>query len=323
MKFTLCNALMVSFAAPAPFNDPKADIVLRSSDNVDFRMHKVDLCRASPVFETMFSFPQPASAKPLEADTTQESNEQPSVLPVAESEEQLPVVQLAEAANVLTVVLQYCAPGPPPTLHSLDIVVSTLEAARKYDITWAFRAAQEELERHTDSELKAVRVYAVACLYGLKPEATKAAFRCLRMPLYAIVYTHMKEWEVLSAEAFRRLVKYRQACQHAAIESIEDYHWVRKLPKRPWERDCCGVRVVYCGTKVQKWWKGYMETILRELESRPSAYVVTLEEMLTVFWESKPCKGCQSLPIAPFDNFITRLSAQISDAILQVGCLLL
>ena len=45
--------------ATAPFDHAKADIVLRSSDNVDFRVFKLFLSLASPVFETLFDIPQP------------------------------------------------------------------------------------------------------------------------------------------------------------------------------------------------------------------------------------------------------------------------
>jgi len=46
--------------AKHPFDDPKADVILRSSDNVDFRCYKLLLAFASPsFFEGMFNLPQP------------------------------------------------------------------------------------------------------------------------------------------------------------------------------------------------------------------------------------------------------------------------
>ena len=48
-------------------NSPTADIVLRSGGPkaVDFRAHRAILSIASPVFETMFSLPQPGTEKSL------------------------------------------------------------------------------------------------------------------------------------------------------------------------------------------------------------------------------------------------------------------
>lgn len=48
-------------------NSPTADVILRSSGPkvVEFRVHKAILSIASPVFEDMFSLPQPVTEKAL------------------------------------------------------------------------------------------------------------------------------------------------------------------------------------------------------------------------------------------------------------------
>ncbi|EEB95165.1 hypothetical protein MPER_05910, partial [Moniliophthora perniciosa FA553] len=43
------------------FNDPKADVILRTSDGVDFMMYKTLLSLSSSFFDGMFSLPQPES----------------------------------------------------------------------------------------------------------------------------------------------------------------------------------------------------------------------------------------------------------------------
>ncbi|KAI0255963.1 hypothetical protein BJV78DRAFT_1113987, partial [Lactifluus subvellereus] len=45
-----------------PFDDADADIILRSSDQVNFHVYKVILSVASPFFKDMFSLPQPVGA---------------------------------------------------------------------------------------------------------------------------------------------------------------------------------------------------------------------------------------------------------------------
>src|SRR6266853_2118556 len=47
--------------AKAPFNDPRADMILQSSDGVLFRVFKIMLSFASPDFSDMFSIPPPSS----------------------------------------------------------------------------------------------------------------------------------------------------------------------------------------------------------------------------------------------------------------------
>lgn len=69
-------------------NSPTADIILRSGGAkvVEFRAHRAILSIASPVFETMFSLPQPGAEKPL------------------------PVCDLSEDANTLEALLRFIYP---------------------------------------------------------------------------------------------------------------------------------------------------------------------------------------------------------------------
>ncbi|KAJ7911889.1 hypothetical protein B0H13DRAFT_2327867 [Mycena leptocephala] len=51
--------LPFSFVVQAPFDSPTADVILSSSDGVNFRAHRVVLSLLSPVFGDMFQLPQP------------------------------------------------------------------------------------------------------------------------------------------------------------------------------------------------------------------------------------------------------------------------
>ncbi|KAF8273062.1 hypothetical protein EI94DRAFT_1564704 [Lactarius quietus] len=48
-----------STAFGPPFDDADADIILRSSDQVDFHVYRVLLSKSSPFFKSIFSLPQP------------------------------------------------------------------------------------------------------------------------------------------------------------------------------------------------------------------------------------------------------------------------
>jgi len=45
------------------FDVPNADLIIRSSDSVDFRVHKPVLAMGSPIFRDMFSLPQPSDSE--------------------------------------------------------------------------------------------------------------------------------------------------------------------------------------------------------------------------------------------------------------------
>ncbi|KAJ7627871.1 hypothetical protein B0H17DRAFT_901672, partial [Mycena rosella] len=61
------------FSPRSPFDDPNADAILRSSDDIDFHVHRIVLSLASPFFRQMLSLPQ-AETEPSVA-----------ILPVSES----------------------------------------------------------------------------------------------------------------------------------------------------------------------------------------------------------------------------------------------
>ena len=66
---------------PLPLNVLDASIIVRSSDQVNFRIHKSVLTMSSPFFKDMLSLPQPPNDELIDG---------------------LPVVQLSEGASVLS-----------------------------------------------------------------------------------------------------------------------------------------------------------------------------------------------------------------------------
>ncbi len=90
-----------------------ADVILRSSDLVDFRVHKSVLAMSSPFFSDMFSLPQPRNdAAP----------------------DDLPVVCVSEDAEVLNSLISMLYPVPPKIPNSSERIYDVLDAAAKYDM---------------------------------------------------------------------------------------------------------------------------------------------------------------------------------------------
>lgn len=75
-------------------NDSEADVILRSSDGVDFRVRKAVLSEASTFFREMFTLPQG------NASSNDIGEEEPAV-------DELPVVPVAEDQDILHVFLRY------------------------------------------------------------------------------------------------------------------------------------------------------------------------------------------------------------------------
>ncbi|KAH9942490.1 uncharacterized protein BXZ73DRAFT_97900 [Epithele typhae] len=137
--------------ADAPFDQPSADIVLRSADHVDFRAHRVILAQASPFFADMFSLPQ---ASPPDASA-------------------LPVVDMSEDSKTLRRLLLLCYPVDKQELDSVADIAPVLAAARKFDMEWPIRLLARDL---ADSISRSpLRAWSCACRSGLEEVARLAA----------------------------------------------------------------------------------------------------------------------------------------------------
>ncbi|KAI0041928.1 hypothetical protein FA95DRAFT_632349 [Auriscalpium vulgare] len=126
-----------------PFDDARADVVLRSSDEVYFRVSKFILAIASPIFADMFSL-----SKSLEAEA------------VDEAYYGLPVVAMAEDAATLDLLLRWCYPIRPPKLLTLEDVRRLANVSRKYLIDAFVDAIEDALRNRLVDD--PVGVFAVA-----------------------------------------------------------------------------------------------------------------------------------------------------------------
>ena len=169
--------------ADAPFDNPRADLVLRSSDEVHFRVLKGILSVASTVFTDMFSIPSPPS----------------------EHQDEIQVVPVSEDSTALDVALRHIYPVRFPKGDHLHYASILAEFARKYQV--------EALDEFITSYLKdsvecdPVGVYAIAAKYGYKSIGANAAQSCLRLPFSGLQSPYLR-----CAEAELELLKYHVAC---------------------------------------------------------------------------------------------------------------
>ncbi|KAH7890928.1 hypothetical protein F5I97DRAFT_107463 [Phlebopus sp. FC_14] len=180
-----------STAGP-PFDSVDADVILRSSDNVDFRVFKVILSLASPVFKSSFSLPQ-------------HNNQTASP----------PIIELPEDSTTLQATLLLCYPGSNPTFASFSSAWNFAAALLKYDMEIVIQQAKvillsQFVESHT------VSLYALACHYGWRDVAERSAAEALKIKDLGRTTTYVDEMESMTAAAFQRLVSYHIACGEAA-----------------------------------------------------------------------------------------------------------
>ncbi|KAI0794421.1 hypothetical protein C8Q74DRAFT_1326886 [Fomes fomentarius] len=141
--------------APSPFDQDSADVILRSSDGVHFRVHSVILAQASPFFRTMFTLPQPKGA-----------DGPPSV------------IDCAENSNVLTTLLTLCYPIVKPRARPFTDIEPAARAAQKYEMDLPVEILKDELRSLAPSNMSGtsrISVWAIACRLRFEDVARTAA----------------------------------------------------------------------------------------------------------------------------------------------------
>jgi hypothetical protein len=187
--------------ANAPFDDLRADLVLHSSDGVNFRVFKVILSLASSVFADMFTLPLPPAY--------QSSTNEPQV------------VLLPEDAQTLDLALRYCYPIPSPEVVTLRDARILLEFARKYQAD----VIKHPLTRFlTDTiERDPVGIYALASAYEYQDIARKALRSSLRLPMYLLQSPGLQH---ITAVQYQALVHYHISCGRVASAVSMRRKWI-------------------------------------------------------------------------------------------------
>lgn len=146
-----------STIAKYPFDDPAADVILRTADDFDFYVFKAVLRLSSPFFRDMFSLTQPPAST--------ESN--------CSAVDSTPVISITEKSTTIDFLLRLCYPTRNPPISDLSLLENVLEAAEKYQIEEAIHLTRDSVRKFVASH--ALDVYAISCRFGYEVEARLAA----------------------------------------------------------------------------------------------------------------------------------------------------
>ncbi|TFK81899.1 hypothetical protein K466DRAFT_631972 [Polyporus arcularius HHB13444] len=199
-QMTLTSSELAVRTASAPFNDPSADAVLRTSDNVEFRVFRWFLKAISPLFDDMFALPQPPGST--------------STSPIL----------MSEPSSVLEVLLRLYYPFPEmPTFSSFCDAKPVLAAAHKLQLTRIEPILNDAALPYISKD--PLRAYGFALRHGMEDLARLAAREFLTVTDFSV--RKSDELEGLSVGAYRRLLIYRQSCIDQ-IEKDADLLWGRR-----------------------------------------------------------------------------------------------
>ena len=182
---------------------PGADLIVRASDDVEFRAHAGVLSAASPAFRAKIEEAVRAAAT-AEADSASSS-----AVP-------LPVMQLDHPATVVATLLKFCYPGeaevPSSLGHLLDVVVS----AKRYEM-----GTVQTLKRQWDAAAKAAPLLAflLATSHDVKEYALVASKYILETPLEGVYDPAMEHAPPIP---FHRLLLHYRSCRTIATTLLSD-----------------------------------------------------------------------------------------------------
>ncbi|KAH9066069.1 hypothetical protein EDB83DRAFT_2291529 [Lactarius deliciosus] len=191
----------IPFAQPC-LDVPDANIIIRSSDKVNFRVHKSLLSMSSPFFSDLLSLPQP---------------------PDDELVDGLPVIQLSEDADLLNSLVSLLYPISPYIPGSCEHAFALLAACQKYDMISIQSYIRAEIKRWPSTPIgaEAFRRYAIASSLGLHQETESAARLTLVHPM--TFETLGEGLRSFKGRALCDLIRYRKHCRDNLISCLNSF----------------------------------------------------------------------------------------------------
>jgi hypothetical protein len=271
--------------ASFPFDDPKADFIIRSSDNIHFYTHKSLLSIVSPVFEGMLEV--------LDGSSQELYDDRPCLL-------------VTDDSRHLLCLLSWCDPRSKELKPTLDNLTMMLSIAKKYGVDFMFKKAQKDLLARC-SAVESFRVYAIAIRFRLDDVVQKAARATLQS---SSACQNSPDLKHISGLAIQNLHNYHFECKAAVRDLLASESWAenmkvaaRQLSSRrdidsenPWHSHgveyfslrrlaIMGGGVLWLSTgKTAPWWSSYVEVMINDWPSvlvlPPPSWLEWLEDKM-------------------------------------------
>lgn len=264
-------AAEMTFSTEYQFDSIDADIILLATEmdhSTEFHVHKCILAAASSIFNDMFSLPQnPDERYP----------------------DKIPVIPVTEHSRVIDALLRYVYPVSPPVIESLDDLSLVLDAAVKYDCSTAIIALRALLVSVRFLRSSPIRVYAIACRYGLDEEARLASRHTLSVNLFD--GTPSRDLRYITAYEYHQLLSLHKNRSSAAIALLQ-------IPRETKCMQCNGS--AFTMDDPPKWWSEFEKKARAELMVRPTTDVIFGMEFL---FKAAQASGCSRCPESVLDSW--------------------
>lgn len=290
--------------APKPFGGdsvPNADAILRSSDLVDFHVHKLVLSIASPFFQSMFTLPQ-------------------SQIDAATATEGLPIIPVAESASTLMVLLLACYPGSIPKISSVDELRLALHAAHKYEMS--FFDSLSDVGTIIDAvKANPLVIYTTACRLGLQRISDISVREILKQT--SCLDRRAGELRDVSGLQYYDLLQYHRDCCAAAVRVTWSTTWFKGIDgllarDLPYSCPKCWTWGAEAVWRAPEWLWTYLSRARSVLEKEPSGEAVA---RVSAPFEPPKCHHHENhyQSYAGLGEFSRLLAAEVERVVLEVS----
>jgi hypothetical protein len=179
------------FKAPWPFDEPDTDLIVRSSDGIEYSVYSNIMSIASSDFKSRIKDLPPTVDSPR-------------------------VLEIPVNSVVLDSLLRFCYPITCPTFRTVEQLEPVLKAAMVYDVKIAADYLKERL-RINLSTWDPLKVYACACRLSLREEARHAILLLRDKPANTVDNAVLDDIPALD---YIRLVRFNRTKDVAALEHL-------------------------------------------------------------------------------------------------------
>ncbi|KZS90624.1 hypothetical protein SISNIDRAFT_551403, partial [Sistotremastrum niveocremeum HHB9708] len=226
-----------------PFQYADADVILRSKDDVSFRVHRLILTLASEKFKELLQNP-PSGSKRRRIEHGSGSE--------TESYTSIPIISIDESSKSTSDLLSYLYPVRRPVINSLRALCTQIYLVDRWDL----QAARFELtERLTDPSLIAedpVYAYDIARKLDL-PSVRRVALRALyELPFEGDKKYFMDKSLSLTAGDLQQIIAWKK-------RHFEDVHSLIKSYR--YQNGPTGTSCEFCAVGKWCWWDHFQDLV--------------------------------------------------------------
>ncbi|KAH9910965.1 uncharacterized protein BXZ73DRAFT_57418 [Epithele typhae] len=218
--------------AQAPFDREDTDLIIRTSDHVDFYVHRLVLSLGSGFFESMLTLPQAEDTDPVR-----------------------PCVDVVEDSATIDPFLRLLYPSEDHSVASFETISRVIEAGRKFDSPKIIGLMRRQLLLPCFLDKDPLRVFAIACHFDLEDEAEVAAVKAVVAKRVTDRYCVDLDW--IAAGSYHRLLALNRKiprvvdgistvdttglapfCRRGPLSEKADRHCNGSALRRPCKRLC-------------------------------------------------------------------------------------